>query len=506
MDLHSSPLRHIACSKCHRDFLSSATSTSTSPRMPFYLSSCFHSLCHSCLFHDSTPPNDLAHLRVPCPACSTQTSLALLAPDDPTNDLSLYFRPLPELLSELGMATQWQVHNLVDQVSYLKPKCIEQKKLIARLTAELKKVKAYKLQIERVSAENASLRAQIAASDPTALAPASVSIQPGRLQPTRDSEANAGWTFDPNGDGLRTSKRKAVEDAPRDSAPVLRPSTSTSHYPRSNASGLPHSDHDSAVSTQIRPERLSLTSSARARHSDLRGYTDSVVPRLSADLDVPVPGVRTSEVVQTGFRIPDGGTGQRGDAEVVTGGRTSRIGASAKGYLREHLSHFAYTPSRVSHRSDADSHAPVVPPFHGAPPPGPSADPDRSASPPLARPTSSYAGSQTWSDARDAEEMPPPPVPTHVASRGRRPFVPPVQRSLQPPPTPGSRTPAIAPSSPHPLRPSSMINVAPASDGERDGFLGVPTHSQDRFETGASPARPRTDGTRTGPFRPASRR
>jgi hypothetical protein len=55
-----------------------------------------------------------------------------------------FFAQPSDLLNTTMMTVQFQMVNLMNQIKYLKPKCIQQKKTITRLLSEVKKGKAYK--------------------------------------------------------------------------------------------------------------------------------------------------------------------------------------------------------------------------------------------------------------------------------------------------------------------------------------------------------------------------
>lgn len=129
-----SPLDWIACTSCRID----CSSSSLNPG-DFYLSTCGHTLCHACIA-SSTSQNAQSDER-PCPACGTFGPVVRL---DQASDLQPCFRPLSDLVGELSMAAEWQVGNLVEQLRFFKAKCAEQKKMLARVGAELKKVKGIK--------------------------------------------------------------------------------------------------------------------------------------------------------------------------------------------------------------------------------------------------------------------------------------------------------------------------------------------------------------------------
>ncbi|BGO97910.1 hypothetical protein JCM10021v2_001568, partial [Rhodotorula toruloides] len=129
-----SPLDWIACTSCRTD----CSSSSLNPG-DFYLSTCGHTLCHACIAA-STSHDARSDART-CPACGTTGPVVRL---DQASDLQHCFRPLSDLVGELSMAAEWQVGNLVEQLRFFKTKCAEQKKMLARVGAELKKVKGIK--------------------------------------------------------------------------------------------------------------------------------------------------------------------------------------------------------------------------------------------------------------------------------------------------------------------------------------------------------------------------
>ncbi|BGP30288.1 hypothetical protein JCM10296v2_002042 [Rhodotorula toruloides] len=144
-----SPLDWIACTSCRTD-------SSLNPG-DFYLSTCGHTLCHACIAVGTS--HDAQSDARTCPACGTTGPVVRL---DQASDLRHCFRPLSDLVGELSMAAEWQVGNLVEQLRFFKTKCAEQKKMLARVGAELKKVKGIKAQAEQLAAENALLKTQLA--------------------------------------------------------------------------------------------------------------------------------------------------------------------------------------------------------------------------------------------------------------------------------------------------------------------------------------------------------
>ncbi|BGP23015.1 hypothetical protein JCM10295v2_001908 [Rhodotorula toruloides] len=143
-----SPLDWIACTSCRGDSLNPNE---------LYLSTCGHTLCRACIAANTSQRSQ--NNARSCPACGMTGPVVRL---DQASDLSHCFRPLSELVGELSMAAEWQVGNLVEQLGFFRTKCAEQKKMLARVGAELKKVKGIKAQAEQLAAENALLKTQIA--------------------------------------------------------------------------------------------------------------------------------------------------------------------------------------------------------------------------------------------------------------------------------------------------------------------------------------------------------
>ena len=145
-------LEYILCSVCRRDYLvptpSNASTSTATPSLaapvPFYVTTCYHEICHRCLFGTNPAPNPLDQVKLPCPACQSVTPLALLVTNDPTNELVPFFSDVAESIDLAKMGVQHQLSSLMSQVDYFKPKCSDQKKTISRLISEVKKLKAYK--------------------------------------------------------------------------------------------------------------------------------------------------------------------------------------------------------------------------------------------------------------------------------------------------------------------------------------------------------------------------
>lgn len=134
-----SPLDFVACSRCRQPY---------SPTLPFFLTDCAHTLCQPCtgsaIQQEPAQQGSFASAqpdRLQCPACGHDGPLVRL---DHAPALQHCFRPLQDLVGELGMATEWQIANLADQLAYFRDKCAEQKKMLARAATELKKMRELK--------------------------------------------------------------------------------------------------------------------------------------------------------------------------------------------------------------------------------------------------------------------------------------------------------------------------------------------------------------------------
>lgn len=129
-----SPLEFVACSSCHAPH---------APRLPWFLTDCAHTLCQTCTASataqaggGASPPHAIA-----CPACGHAGPVVRL---DLASSLQHCFRPLQDVISELGMAAEWQLVNLVDQLAYFRQKCADQKHMLAKAATELKKMRDLK--------------------------------------------------------------------------------------------------------------------------------------------------------------------------------------------------------------------------------------------------------------------------------------------------------------------------------------------------------------------------
>lgn len=132
-----SPLELVACSRCRTAY--------TPATLPFFLTDCAHTLCQACT-SDATRSTSTASVsasadRVVCSACGHAGPVVRL---DLAQSLQHCFRPLQDLLGELGMAVEWQTVNLVDQLAYFRDKCADQKNMLAKAAAELRKMRDLK--------------------------------------------------------------------------------------------------------------------------------------------------------------------------------------------------------------------------------------------------------------------------------------------------------------------------------------------------------------------------
>ena len=141
-----SPLERIICASCRRNY---------SPSQ-FYLSSCPHVLCATCLYPPpSLPPPTLpSDTETTCPACDERTQILKLEFYAPSLDtqgneqlsaLRHCFRPLGELVDELGMAAEFQTAGLVEQIDYLTDRVGRQRNVLDKVQVELKAHKSLKL-------------------------------------------------------------------------------------------------------------------------------------------------------------------------------------------------------------------------------------------------------------------------------------------------------------------------------------------------------------------------
>ncbi|GAA5947232.1 hypothetical protein JCM3765_001583 [Sporobolomyces pararoseus] len=482
----------IACSACHRDYLlSSPPSDSSDPPqvapttpLPFYLTLCHHTICQTCLFSTKPAPQPLEQVRLPCPACQTITPLALLVLDDPSNEMSTYFGDLTENYNKALMASKFQIENLMDQVSYLKPKCLQQKKSITRLLNEVKKVKAYKTENEQLRSENASLQAQLRQGS----LPRRESI-PIHHDSAEDfggshDQLNGGYSQAPiSGQGYReeggnSRKRRAVGPSDQnDGYGSIYSSTDSQHSQGREAS------YD-----QLRPTRLTLTPASRANHHLHHWTSSQSIPEEQENGLPPINGIKTSESIHlsgTGDRRRSQSDSRASSRMSVaangnSGGRRGGGATSAGGSsIREHLSNFAYTPS-ASRASERPASSLPEPPRSQPADYGPHTSPMIIHNSHRHQQQDFYP-TLSQNSEEDRRAMPPPPLPINTSRQlssstplqHTRPFVPNSQSLHQSTPrsTPRQQTPISTPQHQH-QQFSSSRNTPQSSQERRFGGGG----------------------------------
>lgn len=153
-----SPLEFVACSNCHAPH---------APTAPFFLTDCAHTLCQTCTANAAAAQGEGAPAGaaegITCPACGHAGPVVRL---DLASSLGHCFRPLHDLIAELGMAAEWQIVNLVDQLAYFRQKCTDQKQTLAKAATELKKMRDLKDRVVELSRQNETLQQQLAAATP----------------------------------------------------------------------------------------------------------------------------------------------------------------------------------------------------------------------------------------------------------------------------------------------------------------------------------------------------
>ncbi|GAA5971510.1 hypothetical protein JCM11641_000619 [Rhodosporidiobolus odoratus] len=326
-----SPLDFVACSSCHRPFSSSVNSPS------FYLTTCAHTICEPCLF----PPPATAPLPpdAPCPCCHVQGAVILLSQANLNGNVDHYFRPVADMLGDLGMATEWQMQNLAQQLEFFKTKCADQKKMLAKAGGKLKKAGGLKAQLDQLSAENASLRSQLAAASSAQLD----SRRPRQAQHDPNEQVQHNIFARNDAQLPRGEKRKARRSPDRNAGLPLQPATygfSTPHdevqHPASRHSRAESQVQYQPLDFQLPPSRLSFNPAQSNQTKERQ--------RQASRKGVGVQGSGSSR---------DGG-GQGGE-------RRSTRPDESRG-IKERLQQFAYNPSRNSHRpADGPAHPQSAP-------------------------------------------------------------------------------------------------------------------------------------------------
>ncbi|GAA5941037.1 SUMO ligase CST9 [Sporobolomyces koalae] len=414
----------MACSACRRDYLvpaDPALSTSAPPAsvttapVPFYLTSCHHTICHVCIFATHRAPSQLGEIRSPCPACHAITPLALLVLDDPSNDLAPFFADSSDLIETARMAGQFQLETLMDQISYFKPKCRQQKQTISRLLSEVKKFKACKAENEQLRAANAALIQERHSSTSQRQQPESATTSLPALHRPPDQSREP----------TTSHKRRASESGIQaELQPDPNPSRARSRYSSSSSSSQRLCE---ASYEQLKPKRVSLTPASRSHHR-LEHWT----PAQSLAIEDPglpvIEGMRASEVVRVEDRAGSRYLESRQGPIVPLSPQGSMNGRES---IRQHLSSYAFTPSasRASSRHGANESTPRTARVSGS---NQLVEDGRPTSlHPLDRRTDYYSDGAV----ADRLAMPPPPLPApplswsgfnqrQSVSRERHPFVP----------------------------------------------------------------------------------
>ncbi|GAA5900367.1 uncharacterized protein JCM6883_002823 [Sporobolomyces salmoneus] len=416
----------IACSSCHRDyFVPSPSQPQTTPSgssepappaptapLPFYLTTCQHIICHPCLFTSKPAPQPLDQVRLPCPACQTITPLALLVLDDPTNEMSMYFSDLGEMWNTALMAAQFQLKSLMDQVEYLKPKCVQQKRSITRLLGEVKKGKGLKAENDQLRAEIGALQARLY-KDPAPTA-RPIEIREDRFEDYRDQGVGHSdgtrQQYDENeaGEENQYRKRRAVEQSNQLEEEGYHPVYSPPHSQQSQ-------DREASYD-QLRPSRLTLTPASRASHRLHHWTRPETIPENELP---PIDGIKSSRTIHlAGNGEGELGQNAAGRASRMSGGG-SRGSSNGPASIKEHLSHFAYTPSAsgASQRPSTSSAPPKDLPSTFEPPASVAQfdpAPRQLSHPPPA--SSHYSQPFSHDPDEDRRMMPPPPLPLPVSS------------------------------------------------------------------------------------------
>lgn len=124
----------IACSRCVSPLASSQ----------FWLSTCAHALCSTCLFPPPlSPPNPPTACEATCPIDETRGVVVPLE-EGLRSEAGYFFRPLRSLLSEIEMAAEWQMSNLLGQLEHYKAKSLEQRRALSKVAVELKALRGVK--------------------------------------------------------------------------------------------------------------------------------------------------------------------------------------------------------------------------------------------------------------------------------------------------------------------------------------------------------------------------
>ncbi|POY76690.1 hypothetical protein BMF94_0282 [Rhodotorula taiwanensis] len=310
-----SPLEFVACSRCRASY---------SPELSFYLTDCAHTLCQACtdasIAQSSAADPDRQPLQdgITCPACGHEGPVVQL---DHAPALQHCFRPIQDLINELGMATEWQISNLVEQLAFFRDKCAEQKKMLAKAASELKKMRELKERLRQLEDENAAFQQQLAAA--TAQSPAAPRTAQDRPQ------ANLGRSLAQFSAHDQNVPPRMPSHAPQQG--LMKQPTASTKRPRASpdqfAAG-PAARSPSVAKALVAPSRLSLTPAQQKQ----------TAARLSAESSSSRPHAMHA-MQPSAF---DGGQSSRPQSR--------QLDAQTEQSTKDRLARFAYDPSRSTDR------------------------------------------------------------------------------------------------------------------------------------------------------------
>jgi zinc-RING finger domain len=133
----------VYCAKCYLpyDVQVNITQQTLPPDVDtrkWYLTSCGHSLCSTCLYQGDPPGESLPD--VPCPSCGVQAVVVELSDELPSEILP-YFRSLAENSEEMVAAIKFQHQNLLRLVDYLRSRVDQLSTLVRSAREQLERQK-----------------------------------------------------------------------------------------------------------------------------------------------------------------------------------------------------------------------------------------------------------------------------------------------------------------------------------------------------------------------------
>lgn len=136
--LSESVFSYLVCSKCHKNYDETDS---------FFLTACTHSLCSTCIWPPpAIPPANPHAIEVDCPSCSFKGRIIKLdtQPNQLPEGIAYCFRPPRALLDELGIALEFQMGNLKEQIGWLKEKVVKQRAVLNKIKDELQRSREIK--------------------------------------------------------------------------------------------------------------------------------------------------------------------------------------------------------------------------------------------------------------------------------------------------------------------------------------------------------------------------